>query len=1447
MGTSLKPEEDYTGNQIFNEYDSSVKKGVTEEKVPENEQAEVQDTAGQEQEAPKGVQDTNGQEEKTPEQGTPAETQEQGEETEEETPEPGTSSENPAPQEKSVKKEQETEESSDSPSPHDSQKEDEAVEAEIHFPKGIENRTQIGSEGGKGSVTVISNNKWSAHISPEGCDWLAVNMPDGDKGDIVVGFDIKENLTDSPREAYIVFTCGDKSVKWLVEQKEKITYMDSIELPNGTEVVCPETGAIYKIVKYMNSGSFGNTYHVVGQNKDYVLKEFCPKGAIRRKNDLKIEFAHVDYSPDTIKDAEEKFRKEPERISKLFEVGKAKATNVSDDMNLDDAHRAARDEVGPGGIFEWGGIIRSTYTDEEKKKLNLAFPETNCFEFKGNLYYVMERAKGKTLFEFMANIKSGNKKDLDLILKIMEQLAIAVQNIHQDMKCVHLDLSPGNIIFNLTENNQVQLKVIDFGMAANLEKIKEDIERYKEDIEQNKDNKEKKLGSYISGGTKGFTDAFTEGRKPLYWRNPEHIELIDIFSMGAILYFMVIFKSSTIWRKDMEDLLIKEILDMHIYQKKDYLPCIISNEDNYEVAFTKELTNQIYLLAKKATACTQTGFDNRFQSAGEFLFEIHKLMYRIHWKKNGSLLVDALQKRASLTFNTDIIKDTENKIIGKWKASIEYPVGSEEWISIDGSKNGSKIGTNDGDHTLDFNIEPNTTDKVREATVVVKTGIMTIRKTIKQEAAAVAGPFLHFVGVEKPVTTFGSLGGDSMLAFVCNRDVTVKVSEGDDSWLSAETKAGKKDEYVLNITTQKNETPDAREGLIWVEADNMKIEASIKQDGKTIEEPDIHFPRGIVSRSLFNHEGGKGTITVIANNEWKAQVHSLMGYDWLIVKTEAGHKGENVVEFEVKENLTDSPREAHIVFTCGDKTEEWSVSQHMKPKVKIAFKDGTITEHKFPSAGGQTSCNFSANYKSHVEFEPKEAADWLDTNYPEFEPGEQRTLVVTAHPNTTKDVRTASIRLVCGKESISFGVTQDENRVVTPPPPPPHPTSKDVINALGAQSLKFDSDSTTSQKMIFTCNGKWETIIPAGTDWIKVDTTNGNAGSWQVGVSVKPNHTGKDRTAKITVKVGTATKDYTIIQEAADELHSIDTTTLSYNKEGGVKVIRFQCNKPWKVTPSKDSESWLRIDSTQGNAGKIDLQVAASTNNASANRNGMFTVSCGKKQIVYTVKQDAGKIIVTPEPDKKEWKKWMKWTGGLAALILAGFITWKLTSLIIGPKPTKLTVPSTIFIAHDGGDKTVDIKANDVWKAEIVEQEPEGWLGIKNEIGDDKRLQFLLTAGQNHKYEPKKATVKVTSGDVSRLVRITQGIDRADSLQTQIEGISRDMSRIVPFIKTLDRRFSLYEIPKGATEKVSVDDALDVILRKLKPDMVIGQTHDISEFEENTETGKIKSITLKER
>lgn len=41
------------------------------------------------------------------------------------------------------------------------------------------------------------------------------------------------------------------------------------------------------------------------------------------------------------------------------------ATGVSDDMSFGEAFAAARDEVGPGGVFEWHGNVYATYSKEE--------------------------------------------------------------------------------------------------------------------------------------------------------------------------------------------------------------------------------------------------------------------------------------------------------------------------------------------------------------------------------------------------------------------------------------------------------------------------------------------------------------------------------------------------------------------------------------------------------------------------------------------------------------------------------------------------------------------------------------------------------------------------------------------------------------------------------------------------------------------------------------------------------------------------------------------------------------------------------------------------------------------------------------------------------------------------------------------------------------------------
>lgn len=47
------------------------------------------------------------------------------------------------------------------------------------------------------------------------------------------------------------------------------------------------------------------------------------------------------------------------------------ATNITDDMSFKDAFAVAREEVGPGGVFEWHGKSYNTYTSEETNAMTV--------------------------------------------------------------------------------------------------------------------------------------------------------------------------------------------------------------------------------------------------------------------------------------------------------------------------------------------------------------------------------------------------------------------------------------------------------------------------------------------------------------------------------------------------------------------------------------------------------------------------------------------------------------------------------------------------------------------------------------------------------------------------------------------------------------------------------------------------------------------------------------------------------------------------------------------------------------------------------------------------------------------------------------------------------------------------------------------------------------------
>lgn len=402
-------------------------------------------------------------------------------------------------------------------------------------------------------------------------------------------------------------------------------YLKDLYLKKDTEVVHTWTTpggnqakTIYRIVRHINSGGFANTYLVKkeGDDKLYVLKELCSCDA-RRNQNLSLE---MKYDNDILN----KFIKEPERVYKLLKIGKGRATCVTDDMSYEEAKRASRNEVGLGGVFEWHGNIYSNYDEDEKEQLNLVMPITPHFKWCENHYYVMQYVTGISLYHFMNIIEKHGKKDLLMILQIIEQLAIAVCNLH-DINCIHQDLSANNILVDLDKNNKIKLKIIDFGLATDLDRL------YSEN-----DNSGTVL---LPGGTPGFSDfAFS-----YYQIYPKNEKQLDIYSLGANLYFMTFCHDySNFNGNDMQAEISKMSVNKNsILSKAKGKVKIDSHYPN--------LLNDIYDLILKSTICNQNGFKDRFQSAADFLLRVRAIMNPISSNsthttvlKTGAILVSYL-------------------------------------------------------------------------------------------------------------------------------------------------------------------------------------------------------------------------------------------------------------------------------------------------------------------------------------------------------------------------------------------------------------------------------------------------------------------------------------------------------------------------------------------------------------------------------------------------------------------------------------------------------------------------------------------------------------------------------------------------------------------------------------------------------------------------------------
>lgn len=342
------------------------------------------------------------------------------------------------------------------------------------------------------------------------------------------------------------------------------------EYEDENKNIIKDTWVIEDVVK---QGGFGFTYKAKqGQNGLDILKECYVFGSSRNVKTGNINTAGIgDY-----KSILHSFQNEPTRIERLMK---------------EKGQEWKRNEM-----KSYQGIL-----DE----LKLVIPKSYAFRDGNNKnwYYAMEFVPGHTLSTIMNSFEDDKHSacvlPMSSRLDIMDQVCIAIENLHQ-IHCVHHDITPNNIMIYFSANNKLQVKVIDYGLAATLVHDDDVITRTR----------------VLEHGTPGFNDLDLNKKdyQDKAKTNPDALKLLDIYALGIILSYLTLVSIQDIKNNK---------LGQKIRKATIYQPLSLSNEDTVNVCANKLCLNGIKQLVKKAT---EINLEERMQSVTDFHVSLQKIM-----------------------------------------------------------------------------------------------------------------------------------------------------------------------------------------------------------------------------------------------------------------------------------------------------------------------------------------------------------------------------------------------------------------------------------------------------------------------------------------------------------------------------------------------------------------------------------------------------------------------------------------------------------------------------------------------------------------------------------------------------------------------------------------------------------------------------------------------------